>query len=301
MRPMTSLLTITVLLCAGVATAQEADPVTSPGASVVTLASGFRFTEGPAVDFAGDIYFSDIPNNRIHKWTVRTRALSTFLEDSGGANGLFFDRKGALLACQTKRQRVVAIAPDKQITVLADRFADKPFNKPNDLWIDPGGGVYFSDPGYGLKKLSQDGEHVYYIHPDRQQVSRVAEGFERPNGLVGTADGKSLYITDRGAYETWIYKIGKDGSLSDKKLFCREGSDGMTLDEHGNLYTTPKEAAIHVYASSGELREKIPLPARATNLVIGGPAGKTLFVTARKLLLSVELRVRGQHPTGVGK
>ena len=301
MRPTTTLLTMAVLLSAGAATAQEPDLVTSPGANMVTLASGFKFTEGPAVDAAGNIYFSDIPNNRIHKWTVRTRELSTFLEDSGGANGLFFDRNGALLACQTRRQRVVAIAPDKQVTVLAERFGDKPFNKPNDLWIDPSGGVYFSDPGYGLKKLSQDGEHVYYIHPDRQQVSRVAKGFERPNGLVGTADGKTLYITDRGAYETWVYKIGEDGSLSDKKLFCREGSDGMTLDEHGNLYMTPKKPAIHVYDPSGELREKIPLPALATNLVIGGPAGRTLFVTARKLLLAIELRVRGQHWTDAAK
>ena len=122
----------------------------APGAEPVKLAGGFKFTEGPAVAVNGDVYFTDIPNSRIHKWSVADRKLSTFAEDTKGANGLFFAEDGSLYACQTQAKRVVAYTADgSDSSSLAKRYDGKIFNKRNDLWIDAKGGVYFSDPNYG--------------------------------------------------------------------------------------------------------------------------------------------------------
>ena len=171
--------------------AQRAEPI--------KLADGFKFTEGPAVAANGDVYFTDIPNSRIHKWSVEERKLSTFAEDTKGANGLFFTEDGSLYACQTQAKRVVAYTADGSDTSsLAKRYDGNKFNKPNDLWIDAKAGVYFSDPNYGNQEHTQDGEHVYYIRPGGGDVIRVADGFKRPNGLVGTPDGSTLYIADHG-------------------------------------------------------------------------------------------------------
>ena len=176
-----------------------------PGAEPVKLAGGFKFTEGPAVAANGDVYFSAIPNSRIHKW---------FAEDTKGANGLFFAEDGSLYACQTQAKRVVAYTADGSDTSsLAKRYDGNKFNKPNDLWIDAKGGVYFSDPNYGNQEHTQDGEHVYYIRPGGGDVIRVADGFKRPNGLVGTPDGSTLYIADHGDKKTYRYVVKDDGTL----------------------------------------------------------------------------------------
>jgi gluconolactonase len=146
----------------------------------------------------GDVYFSDIPNNRIHKWSVADRKLSTFAEETNGANGLFFAEDGSLYACQGLAKRVAAYtANGTDSSSLAKRYDGNKFNKPNDLWIDGKGGVYFSDPNYGNTEHTQDGEHVYYIPPGGE-VIRVADGFKRPNGLVGMPDDSTLYIADIG-------------------------------------------------------------------------------------------------------
>jgi gluconolactonase len=153
----------------GVCKATDAG-VTAPGAEVRKLAGDFQFTEGPAADAQGNVYFSDIPNNRILKWSGQDSKLSTFLENSGGANGLYFDKDGSLLACLGGARRLVSISPKGEVTVLADMYEGKKFNSPNDLWIDPKGGVYFSDPRYGNREgMEQKGEYVYYLTPDRKQ------------------------------------------------------------------------------------------------------------------------------------
>ncbi len=140
---------------------------------------------------------------------------------------------------------MVSIAPDGDVTMLADKYNDKPFNKPNDLWIDSKGGVYFSDPAYGKKtKKYQDGEHVYYITPNRKDVICVINDMVRPNGLIGTPDGKTLYVADHGGKKTYKYKINRDGTLSGKELFVSEGSDGMTMDTSGNIYLTRGDVLI---------------------------------------------------------
>jgi len=266
--------------------------VVAPGAKVEKLVGGFAFTEGPAADPNGYIYFSDIPNNRIHKWDVQAKKLSTFREESGGSNGLYFDKKGWLLACEGGGRRLVSICPMCKVTVLADKYDGKKFNSLNDLWIAPKGGIYFTDPRYGNRDgMEQDGEHAYYMTPDRKNVIRVINDMVRPNGVIGTPDGKTLYVTDNGGKKTFSYKIGKDGTLSEKRLFAPEGSDGMTIDNKGNVYLTTN--AVRVYNKKGELIETIEVPEGPANVTFGGKDNQTLFITARTSLYSIRMQVKG--------
>ena len=288
LRPLCLLIAVAVAWPSGA----EAADLVAPGANPVKLAGGFKFTEGPAVAANGDVYFTDIPNNRIHKWAVSEKKLSIFAEESNGANGLYFADDGSLYACQGNAKRVVAYTPDGSDTSsLAKRYDGKKFNKPNDLWIDAKGGVYFSDPNYGNKELSQDGMHVYYIQPGGGDVVRVADGFKTPNGLIGTPDGSMLYIADIGDGKIYRYAIQEDGTLKDRKLFCESGSDGMTLDQHGNVYLTA--GSVKVFSPMGEQIAELKFPERPANVVFGGKELKTLYVTARTGFYSLDMAVTG--------
>lgn len=265
--------------------------VVARDAEVKKLVGGFKFIEGPAADAQGNIFFSDIPNNRIHKWSLDGK-LSTFRENSGGANGLYFDKNGNLLACEGGGRRLVSIDPNGNVTVLADKYQEKPFNSLNDLWPDPKGGIYFTDPRYGNRDdMQQDGEHVYYLTPDRKKVIRVIDDMVRPNGVIGTPDGKLLYVADHGGRKTFVYTINKDGTLSDKKLFTPKGSDGMTIDNEGNIYLTTN--AVEVYSKTGRKIETITVPEIPANVCFGGKDKKTLFITARTSLYSLQMKVKG--------
>jgi gluconolactonase len=274
------------------ASADEKVSLLATGAQVEKIADGFTFTEGPAADSKGDVYFSDIPNADIHHWSVANQKLTTFTNESGGTNGLYVDKDGQLLGCQTVDKRVVSIDPKtKKITPLASEFQGEPFNKPNDLWIDSKGGVYFTDPNYGRGALTQDGEHVYYIPPERDKVIRVIDDLVKPNGLIGTPDGKTLYVADAGAKKTYQYTIAADATLEDKTLFADTGSDGVTLDEMGNLYVTAD--GVDVYSPEGKLIMSIDIPERPANVTFGGADNTTLFITARSGFYAVEMAVKG--------
>jgi gluconolactonase len=271
--------------------AAESSSLIATGAKVEKLAGGFEFTEGAAHDTKGNIYFSDIPNSRIHIWSIDGK-LSTFRENSGEANGLDFDAKGNLLACEGKTRQLTSMSPDGKVTVLADRYNGKKLNSPNDLWVDPQGGVYFSDPRYGKKDgVEQDGHHVYYLAQGAKQLERVIADMKRPNGLVGTPDGKQLYITDEGSDKVFVYQIGKGGKLGSRRLLVEKGSDGMTLDSKGNLYITNE--SVWIYSPEGKLLEEIKLPEGAANVSFGGIDHKTLFITARKGLYALKMNVTG--------
>jgi gluconolactonase len=265
--------------------------IIDPNAKAVKLAGGFQFTEGPAADPAGNVFFTDIPNNRIQKWSTDCK-LSTFLENSGGANGLFFRKDGALIACAGGARQLIAIDPNGKITVLADKYKGKKLNSPNDLWIRNDGGIYFSDPRYGNREnLEQDGEHVYFLAPDSNTLTRVITDMVRPNGLIGTADGKTLYVADAGAGQTFSYTVNADGSLSDKKLFAPQGSDGMTIDSNANVYLTSD--AVSVYDKTGKKILTIPVPERPSNVCFAGADKKTLFITARTSVYSIKTNAKG--------
>ncbi len=284
------MVSILFLFPAMVVSAEKAS-VVAPGAKVEKLASGFGFTEGPAVDAEGNIFFTDIPNNRIHKWSLDGK-LSTFLENSRGANGLFFDKAGNLIACEGGGRQLVSIDTKGNVTVLADKYEGKRFNSPNDLWIAQDGGVYFTDPNYGSRgSMKQDGENVYYLSADHKKLIMVIDDMVRPNGLIGTPDGKLLYVADHGGNKTFVYSINEDSTLSNKKLFAPEGSDGMTIDNQGNIYLTTK--AVAVYNKNGDKIETIEVPEQPANVCFGGKDKQTLFITARTSLYSVRMNIKG--------
>jgi len=265
--------------------------LTAPDKHVTKLAGGFRFTEGPAADAEGNVFFSDIPNERILVWTVDGE-LRTFRQNTGRANGNFFDRNGNLLSCEGGARRVSITDPTGNTSTLVDVYQGKKFNSPNDLWIDPKGGVYFTDPRYGnMEGLEQGGFHVYYLSPNRKYCQRVADDLVKPNGLIGTPDGSKLYIADPGANKTYAYKIQPDGTLTNKRLFCTEGSDGMTIDNQGNIYLT--RDTVMVFNPGGHLIDSIETPERPANVAFGGPERDTLFITARTSIYSVKMSVRG--------
>ena len=269
-------------------------PLLADDARIEVLAEGFKFLEGPANGVNGDLFFVDKNANKVLRWHANTAEVTQLTDDSKGANGMQLDENGHLIACQGEERRIVMFDAKTAtvIEVLADQFEGKRFNNPNDLWIDAKGGIYFTDPAYSRKKeeLELDGCHVYYITPGEKEVVKVADGFNTPNGIVGTRDGKTLYITDRRLGRVWTYAIQPDGSLTDKKQFCKVGADGMDLDAAGNLYTTPNKPELRVFAPDGTELPPIPLPRPATNVCVGGIDGKTLFITSQPALLSVRLK-----------
>jgi gluconolactonase len=268
--------------------------VVAPDANLQTLARRFSFTEGPVADANGDIYFTDIPNNRIYKWSPDTN-LTVIRENSGGANGLKLDDKGNLYACEGNNRRLTRIDPNGGVTVLCDNYKAKKLNSTNDLWRDKKGGIYFTDPFYGSnrKLMELPGEYVFYLPPDSNQPIIVVDDLNQPNGIVGTKDGSLLYVGDYGGNKTFVYKINPDGTLSDGKLFVPMGSDGMTLDEKGNLYLTRKD--VTVFDSAGNKVDYIKVPYQTTsNVCFGGQGRDTLFITGGKYLYSIKMSVKGQ-------
>ncbi len=275
------------------------DRVVAPGASVEKLAGGFEFTEGPTCDHAGNVFFTDQPNDRILKWSVEGR-LSTFLQPAGRANGMCFDARGHLIACADEKTALWSIAPDGTVTVLLDTYNDRPLNGPNDVWVRPDGALYFTDPFYDRPwwshhAMPQDGQHVYFLSADRRRFVRVADDLTKPNGIIGTPDGKTVYVADIGAGKTYRYDIQPDGSLTGKALVVEHGSDGMTLDTEGNLYLTGD--GVMVFDQAGHHVEHIVIPDErwTGNVSFGGKDKQTLFITASTGLYAVRMRVRGAN------
>ncbi len=278
--------------------AESADGLLAPGAKVQKLSGDFQFTEGPTADAEGNVFFTDQPNNRIMKWGVDGQ-LSTFMQPAGRANGMYFDSKGHLIACADEKTEMWSITPEGKVTVLFGEFEGKMLNGPNDVWASPRGGLYFTDPFYkrpwwNHERMPQDGQHVYYAEQSggRWKLRRVAEDLRQPNGIIGTPDGRTLYVADIGARKTYRYMIQDDGSLSGKTLFCDMGSDGMTLDSQGNVYLTGR--GVFVFNASGKQVQHIEVPESWTaNVSFGGSDRQTLFITASRGLYAVKLNVKG--------
>lgn len=293
--------TLSLILCISIDIcmyAQENNHIIAEGAIIEKLADGFRFTEGPAVDKDGDIYFTDQPNDRILKWSVADKKLSLFYEGAGRANGLYFDKEGNLLSCSDMDNEIWQIDMKKNHVVLVADFEGEKLNGPNDLWVHLNGSIYFTDPLYKRDywtrdpEMQQDGEHVYYLSPDRKELFRVATDLEKPNGIIGSPDGKLLYVADIKAGKTYVYEIRQDGRLANKKLFASMGSDGMTIDREGNIYLTGK--GVTVFNPEGERIAHIPVEAGWTaNVCFGGKDMKTLFITASENLYRLKMNVAG--------
>lgn len=291
--------TICLLLLSEILPAQIADSTTviSQNASLELLSDGFVFTEGPAVDKKGNVYFTDQPHNKIIRWDAITKKTSVFSSDSGRSNGMYFDKKGNLITCADMDNQIWQFDKKGNHKVI---YEDKlnAHNGPNDLWMDKKNGIYFTDPLYVRNYWKRDsvskrtGKNVYYVSPDRKKAMAVATDFIQPNGIIGTPDGKKLYIADIGANKTFVYDIQKDATLTNKKLFCEMGSDGMTVDNQGNVYLTGN--GVHVFDKNGKKIVHIPVPESWTaNVCFGGKDFNILFVTAMDSVYGLKMNVTG--------
>jgi len=275
------------------ADSSTAGSLIAPGAALEKLPGSFNFTEGPVADNRGNVYFSDYRNNRICMWSVEGK-LSVFLENARGPVGLDIDRGGNLIVASTNDRAILSIDPkNKRVSVLADRYNGRRLNSPNDLWCDPKGGVYFTDPRFVTLSFpkEQDIEGVYYLSPDRKRLTRVIGDMAKPNGVVGSPDGSRLYVDDTAKNETCVYTVNPDGSLSGKKPFAPVGYDGLTTDSRGNVYITGD--GLDVFSPSGEKIGHIEVPDKPTNVCFGGVDGKTLFITTRPAVYLLRMRTMG--------
>jgi gluconolactonase len=274
-----------------------------------TLATGFKFTEGPAVDRHGNVFFTDQPDDRIYRWDARSGKVTLFLQGTGRSNGMAFDKHGNLIACADMYGELWKIRPDGSHEVLVDNYKGHKLNGPNDVWINPvTGGIYITDPmfprGYWLdsdpRKVNNPGwppvwsdqgpgiaGHVYYLAPRSKKLVRVTTmmGWSAadswPNGIVGTPDGKKLYINkwagdNKGG--TWSFHINWDGTLSNMKKVTDWGGDGMSMDELGNFYISNGEGLM-AFDKRGNNILKIPTGGGATNNVFAGKNNKLLIIT----------------------
>ncbi|GGG97724.1 gluconolactonase [Parapedobacter pyrenivorans] len=269
--------------------------VVSPDAKLQLIADNFKFTEGPAADAAGNVFFTDQPNNRIWKYDTDGK-LSIFMEPAGRANGLYFDREGYLIACADQRYELWRIGMDKHVQKLAINYKDSLFNGPNDVWVSPSSGaIYFTDPYYQRDYWTRTSPDMHdralYVYRDGR-ITRLDSQFKQPNGIIGTPDGKFLYVADIGDSKIYRYAIQANGTLADKQLFVAQGSDGMTIDDQGNIYLTGK--GIDIYNSSGKKIEHIDVPAKWTaNVCFGGVNRDLLFITASEKAFTLKMAVKG--------
>ncbi|MEL7586529.1 MAG: SMP-30/gluconolactonase/LRE family protein [Prolixibacteraceae bacterium] len=284
-----------LLLATGSANAQDLSSLIANGSKVEKVAGGYSFTEGPAVAQDGEIFFTDQPNNAIHIWNEK-KGIRRFETDGERANGLYFDAEGGLIACADFRNKLIRISMDGQKSVLADSYDGKHLNGPNDLWIHPNGNIYITDSYYRRPwwpeehKQEQDVRGVYCLYPDGRLI-RLIDDYKMPNGIIGTPDGKTLYVADIQDGKTWKYTINEDGSISNKALFAPEGSDGMTIDAKGNVYLTNK--AVSVFAPGGQKLGELIVPEQPANITFGGRDRKTLFITARTSVYTIRMNVSG--------
>jgi gluconolactonase len=265
--------------------------------SLKLVSKQFLFTEGPAVNKQGDIFFTDQPNNKIWKYDV-DGTLSLFMDQAGRSNGLYFDRKGNLVACADEKNQLWSISTSKKVKVLLTDFGGLKLNGPNDLWIDPKGGIYFTDPYYQReywirKKPDMEAQKVYYLPAGKRSVLRVAaDNVIKPNGIVGSPDGRYLYVADIQRNQTYQYTIAANGNLTDQKMIINRGSDGITIDEQGNLYLTGK--GVFIYNKDGVEIGHIEINEPWTaNVCFGGKNRSDLFITASTALYIMPMKVKG--------
>jgi gluconolactonase len=272
-------------------------PVVADGASLQLISNQFSFTEGPATDKDGNVFFTDQPNNKIWKYDTNGK-LSVFLSDCGRSNGMFFDKNGNLISCADEHNQLWSINPEGKVTVLVNDYQGLKFNGPNDVFVTPAGAIYFTDPYYQRSYWTRQaaeikGQKVYYLKEKNDAVV-VVDDLKKPNGIIGTPDGKYLYIADIEGNKTYKYTIAHDGMLKDGKVFTDQGSDGMTIDQQGNIYLTGK--GVTVYNSDGKKIEHMDVPADWTgNITFGGKERDFLFITASKNIYTLKMKVKGVY------
>jgi gluconolactonase len=273
------------------------------GGKVDKLRSGFQFAEGPAADARGNVYFSDIPSQRIYKVTPLGK-FYLFRDNSNHANGLAVNARGEIVACEMDGRIVVIRDGGKALTVLANQYDGKRFNAPNDLALDQSGGIYFTDPDLRAPKPPPQGKTaVYYIAPDLK-VARLIESLPNPKGVCLSPDDKTLYVILSGHPKVFAYSITAPGRVGPRRVFCTleqsferrasRGGGGAAVDSKGNLYVATARG-VQVFDAKGERLGTIAIPEPASNLTFGGPDFKTLYVTAAHSLYAARMEVAGSQ------
>lgn len=278
-------------------------------APVKQLATGFDWTEGPV--WFGDancLLFSDIPNNRIMRWTPGS-GISVYREPSNFANGHTRDLQGRLVSCEHGARRVTRTEPDGAITVIAESYNGKRLNSPNDVVVKSDGTIWFTDPHYGImtdyegyKSEQELPCYVYRVDPSNGDIEAVLTDFACPNGLAFSPDESKLYIADTGAMfdadaerHIRVFDVGSDGKLTGGDVFhvINPGAaDGFRLDTDGNLWSSAADG-VHCISPNGRLLGKILVPELVSNVCFGGRAKHQLFITATTSLYAVVLNRQG--------
>jgi gluconolactonase len=287
--------------------------------AVERLATGFRWAEGPIYFPAGRyLLFSDIPNNRIMRYSEDDGHLSVFRQPSMNSNGNTIDREGRLLTCEHSGRRVTRTELDGSITVIADKHQGKKLNAPNDIAVASNGTIWFTDPGYGIKgdyeglkePFEQDKHNVFRVDPKSGDIKVVADDFVMPNGIAFSPDEKKLYVIDTGLTEgegnpAWIRVFDVDtdaGKLSNSKVFANDFApgftDGMRVDTDGNVWCSmgwgdPKEDGVRCYNPGGHLIGKIHIPETVANVCFGGQQRNRLYICGSTSLYAVYTSARG--------
>lgn len=289
----------------------DASFATDGDAVVERLHEGGRWLEGPLYSAAWRcLLFSDIPNDRVLRWDEVTGSVDVFRAPAGFANGRTLDRAGRVVTCEQGTRRVTRTEHDGRVSVLADRWQGKRLNSPNDVVEAADGSVWFTDPSYGIDSDYEghpaepelDGCHVYRLLPDGE-LRRVADDFERPNGLAFSADEGRLFVVDTRRRHVRQFDVGEDGALRDRGVLveCDAGSfDGIRLDHRGRLWAAAHDGLHCIEPTTGTVLGKLLLPEVCSNLTFGGPRGNRLFITATTSLYSLMLNVRGgDSPVGL--
>jgi gluconolactonase len=292
-----NIISFTLLLSA--TRAQDSTALIADGAQLTKISGQFAFTEGPTADKKGNIYFTDQPNNKIWKYSTDGK-LAVFMENAGRSNGMYFDKKGNLVTCADEKNEIWSISPKGKVKVLLNNANGHKLNGPNDLWVHPTGHIYFTDPyyqrGYWERKAPDaalGGEKVYYLPAGKSEAVVVDDQIKKPNGIVGTQDGKLLYVADIGDRKVIRYNINADGSLSNRMVFAENLTDGMTVDSQGNLYFAGN--GVSIYNKDGKKIHQISVPSRWTaNVCFGGKKNNVLFITASESVYMLPMKVKGR-------
>jgi gluconolactonase len=283
--------------------AQDIKDLLPKDAQAKRIAGDMKFIEGPCWTDAdgGYLVFSDIPAAEIKKWDGKS--VSTFREFSNNANGNTRDLHGRLISCEHTSRCVTRLdkaSDGKQAAVvLVHKFQDNSLNSPNDVVVKSDGTIWFTDPTYGIpkgQKQELDGQFVFRFDPDTQKLTKVANGFDQPNGLCFSPDEKKMYIADSGKpHHIRAFDVHDDNTLTGGDVFAVIDNgvpDGIRCDEHGDIWSSAGDG-VHVISPEGKVLTKIAVPESPANLCFGGSDGKTLFITARTSLYSVQTNVKG--------